>query len=102
MATVRDIAIIVVAVESIFILAALIILIMQVIGLVRFLREEIKPLITSAQETVGTVRGTANFMSENLVGPVVEVSSRVAGARAMLRSIRDTVSVHSSRRQRRS
>ena len=100
MATVRDIAIIVVAVESILILAALIILILQVIGLVRFLREEIKPLITSAQETVGTVQGTANFMSDNLVTPVVEISSRVAGARQMLRAIRETVGGRPSRRKR--
>jgi len=77
----RDIAIIVLAVESIVIGVLLSVLVIQVIRLVRLLREEIIPILNSTRETVGTVRGTASFVSDHLVQPVVKVASYTAGAR---------------------
>ncbi len=77
----RDIAIIVLAVESIVIGILLAVLVIQVIRLVKLLREEVMPILNSTQETVSTVRGTANFMSDHIVQPVVKVSSFAAGAR---------------------
>lgn len=81
MGTARDIAIIILAVESIVIGVLLAVLVIQVIRLVKLLREEVMPILNSTQETVSTVRGTASFMSEHLVQPVVKVSSFTAGAR---------------------
>lgn len=81
MATARDIAIVLLALESIVIGIILIVLVIQVIRLIKLLREEILPIVKSTQETVGTVRGTANFMSDHLVQPVVKASSYAAGAR---------------------
>lgn len=81
MGTARDIAIIILAVESIVIGVLLTVLVIQVIRLVKLLREEVMPILNSTQETVSTVRGTASFMSEHLVQPVVKVSSFTAGAR---------------------
>ncbi len=77
----RDIAIIVLAVESIVIGVLLAVLVIQVIRLVKLLREEVLPILNSTQETVSTVRGTATFMSDHIVQPVVKVSSFAAGAR---------------------
>lgn len=77
----RDIAIIVLALESIIIGVLLAILVIQVMKLVRMLREEVMPILKSTQDTVSTVRGTADFMSDHLVQPVVKVSSLAAGAR---------------------
>ncbi|MGQ9490832.1 MAG: hypothetical protein ACUVR4_09410 [Anaerolineae bacterium] len=77
----RDIAIIVLAIESIVIGILLAVLVVQVIRLVRLLREEVLPILNSTQETVSTVRGTATFMSDHLVQPIVKVSSYAAGAR---------------------
>ncbi len=77
----RDIAIIVLAVESIVVGVLLAILVIQVIRLVKLLREEVLPILNSTQETVSTVRGTATFMSDHLIQPVVKVSSYAAGAR---------------------
>jgi hypothetical protein len=57
------------------------VLVIQVIRLVRLLREEVMPILNSTQETVGTVRGTAAFVSDHLVQPMVKVSSYAAGAR---------------------
>lgn len=81
MGVARDIAIIVLAVESIVIGILLAILVIQVIRLVKLLREEVLPILNSTQETVSTVRGTATFMSDHLVQPIVKVSSYAAGAR---------------------
>ncbi len=81
MGTARDIAIIVLALESIIIGVLLAILVIQVMKLVRLLRDEAMPILRSTQDTVSTVRGTADFMSDHLVQPVVKVSSMAAGAR---------------------
>jgi len=77
----RDIAIIILALESIIIGVLLAILVIQVMKLVRMLREEVMPILKSTQDTVSTVRGTADFMSDRLVQPVVKASSLAAGAR---------------------
>ncbi len=81
MQTARDIAIIIVAFESIVIGILMAILVFQVIRLVRLLRDEVLPILNSTQETVGTVRGTATFVSEHVVQPVVSVASFTAGVR---------------------
>lgn len=84
-ATARDIAIIILAVESIIIGGLLIYLIFQVRSLIRLLREEVKPILDSTRETVGTVRGTTTLLSETVVHPVVEVAGYLAGVRQVLR-----------------
>ncbi len=83
----RDIAIIVLAVESIVVGVLLAILVIQVIRLVKLLREEVLPILNSTQETVSTVRGTATFMSDHLIQPVVKVSSYAAGARQAMSTL---------------
>lgn len=81
MTTIRDIAIIVLAVESIIIGIVLITLSWQVYRLVRLLQDEIRPLLQDVDQTVRTVQGTATFLSQNLVSPAIRVSSTVAGVR---------------------
>ena len=85
MAVVRDVAIIVLAVESIVIGVMLIVLIWEIRSLAKLLREEIKPILDSADETVRTMRGTTTFVSETLVNPIVRVSSFVSGVGQALR-----------------
>lgn len=77
----RDIAIIFLALESIVTLTLLSILIWQIWRLIKMLQTEILPVIRDAQDTVGTVRGTTTFVSENVVQPVVNTGSKVAGIR---------------------
>ena len=81
MSIARDVAIIILAVESIVIGVLLSILVIQVIRLVRMLRHEVLPILNSTQETVSTVRCTASFVSDHMVQPVVRVASYTAGAR---------------------
>ncbi len=75
---IRDIFIIFMAVESLFIGFALVILTIQLARLTNLLQHEIKPILESTNETVNTVRGTAIFVSENIVDPVMKLNGYVA------------------------
>ena len=93
--TIRDIAIIFVALEILILNALLIVLVWQVWRLVKMIQTEVKPIIKDTQETIGTVRGTADFVSANVVDPVVKTSSKLAGWRrsvsVMTEEIRGTM-----------
>ncbi len=77
-AVIRDIFIIFMAVESLLIGLTLVILIVQLARLINLLQNEIKPILDSTNETVSTMRGTVNFLSENLTGPVVKLNEYMA------------------------
>ncbi|MBC7262191.1 MAG: hypothetical protein H5T63_09265, partial [Chloroflexi bacterium] len=63
LAVVRDIAIIILALESIIIGIVLTVLLWQVRSLTRLLEQEIKPMLDSMRETIGTVKGTTSLVS---------------------------------------
>ena len=77
--TVRDIFIILMAVESMVIGFALIILVVQLASLTNLLQNEIKPILKSTSETINTLKGTTAFLSDNLATPVIKVNSQLAG-----------------------
>ncbi len=76
---IRDIFIIVVALESLVIGVALIILIIQLASLINLLQNEVRPILTATSETVNNLRGTAEFLGENVVEPVIKLNSYLAG-----------------------
>jgi hypothetical protein len=78
---VRDIFIIFMAFESLIIGAALVILAIQIAALINLLQNEVKPILQSTSDTVNTLRGTTEFLSENLVEPVIKLNSYLAGLR---------------------
>jgi hypothetical protein len=80
-ANIRDIFIIFMAFESLIIGAALVILVIQVAGLINLIQNEVKPILTATSETVNTLRGTTEFLGENLVNPVIKLNSYLAGMR---------------------
>jgi len=69
---IRDIAIVLVAVETFLMGLAVIILIFQVQSLIQVLRDEVQPLLRSVNDTASTVRGTTEFMSQNVVSPFIK------------------------------
>ena len=87
-ATVRDIAIILVAVEILIMNGLLLVLIWQIWRLVKMISAEIKPVIKDGQETVGTVKGSAEFVSTSFISPLIAFSSRLAGLRRSARVIK--------------
>jgi hypothetical protein len=80
-AVIRDIAIIVVAIESLFVFLLLGILVWQVWRLTKMIQTEVKPILDDTQETIGTLRGTTTFVSDHVVTPVTRTTSKMAGMR---------------------
>jgi len=78
-ARVRDIFIIFMALEFLVIGLALVILIVQLARLTYLLQNEVQPILESSRETADTLRGTAAFLSENLVEPVMKFNEYLAG-----------------------
>lgn len=76
---VRDIFIIIMALESLLLGVALIILIIQIAVLINVLKNEIKPILDTTNETVNHLRGTTAFLSNNLVEPVIKMNEYSAG-----------------------
>ncbi len=82
---VRDFSIIFLALSTIVTQIILVLLLLEIRSLSKTLRENVVPILQSADETVRTVRGTSVFVSDNVVTPVVRASSMVAGIQQTLR-----------------
>ena len=81
---IRDVFIIVVALESLLIGVAMIVMIVQLASLINLLQNEIRPILNATTETVNTLRGTAEFLGENVVEPVIKLNGYLAGLYRML------------------
>ena len=81
---IRDIFIIVVALESLVIGVALIVLVVQLASLINLLQNEVRPILKATNETVNNLRGTAEFLGENMVEPVIKLNGYMAGLNRML------------------
>jgi hypothetical protein len=86
-AVVRDLAIIIVAIQTIVISILLGVLIWQIWQLTAMIQNEVKPIVDDTQATVNTVRGTATFLSDNMVHPVVRSSRTLVRWQATLRAL---------------
>jgi predicted tellurium resistance membrane protein TerC len=81
---IRDVFIIVVSLESLVIGVALIVLIVQLASLINLLQNEVRPILKATNDTVNNLRGTAEFLGENVVEPVIKLNSYLAGLNRML------------------
>jgi hypothetical protein len=85
---IRDIFIIFMALESLVIGVALIILILQLATLINLIQNELKPILNSTNETVNTLRGTTTFLSNNLVEPVIKLNEYLAAIKRLIDLVR--------------
>ncbi len=83
-ALIRDIAIILLAVESLVIGAILIVRARQIRGLTKMLEEEIQPILESTKETATTVRGTTVFLSNTFVKPLINAVGYASAANRVM------------------
>ena len=81
---IRDVFVIVMALMSLFIGVAVVILVVQVASLVNLVQNEIRPILKATNETVNTLRGTAEFLGENVVEPVIKLNGYLAGVQRVL------------------
>jgi hypothetical protein len=80
----RDVFIIVAALESLLIGVAMIVLIVQLASLINLLQNEVKPILAATSETVNNLRGTAEFLGENMIEPVIKLNGYLAGLQRVL------------------
>ena len=78
-AKIKDVFIIFMALQSLFLGIILVVLIIQLARLINLLQNDIKPILDSTNETVSTLRGTTIFLSENVVEPVIKMNEYFAG-----------------------
>lgn len=77
-AQIRDIFIIFMALTSLVLGIALVVLIVQLAILINLLQNEIRPILDSTTETVNTLKGTTQFLSNNLTEPVIKLNEYLA------------------------
>ncbi|MFZ3070325.1 MAG: hypothetical protein WA110_04285 [Anaerolineaceae bacterium] len=85
---VRDIFIILLALEMFVIGVALVVLIIQVASLTNLLQNEVKPILNSTTETVNTLKGTVKFLSDNVSEPVIKLNQSMASVNKLLELLR--------------
>jgi hypothetical protein len=51
------------------------------------IREHIVPAIQKVDDTAKTVKGTATFVSESVVSPIIKTAGAAAGAKAMVQTL---------------
>jgi predicted PurR-regulated permease PerM len=66
------------ALTSLVLGIALVVLIAQLAILINLLQNEIRPILDSTTETVNTLKGTTQFLSNNLTEPVIKLNEYLA------------------------
>ncbi len=85
---IADVFIIFMGLEFLIIGLVLVILIIQLARLINLLQNEIKPIVESTNETVSTLRGTTQFLSDNLSEPVIRLNEYMAGLSEFFKIVR--------------
>ncbi len=75
---VRDIFIILLALQMFVVGVALIVLIIQLATLTNLLQNEVRPILHSTTDTVNTLKGTVKFLSDNVTEPVIKLNTSIA------------------------
>lgn len=90
----RDIAFIVMALETLILMLLVLIVIVLLFVVVILIYDRVIPIleqmnktINTVVETVHTVRGTTTFVGEKVVSPFIEVSSYAAGLARILKGV---------------
>ncbi len=81
---IRDVFIIVVAFETLVVGVALVVLLIQLASLINLLQNEVKPILEATSETIRTLRGTAAFLGESVVEPVIKLNGYLASIQRVL------------------
>ena len=83
----RDVLLMILIMESILVIAALAILMLQAAGFLIMLKTEVKPILDNARETTRLSKATAQFINSNAVDPLIQIKSFLSGLLAFLREL---------------
>jgi amino acid permease len=81
----RDVFIIFMALASLVLGIALVVLIIQLAVLINLLQNEIRPILDSTNETVNTLKGTTQFISDNITEPVIKLNQYLAMIKKLIK-----------------
>ncbi len=84
---VRDIAVIFLALATVLVVLLLGALVGVAIWLGLLIRDHLIPLLAAATETMTKAKGTVEFVGEAVARPIVRTYGRVAGLRALIRTL---------------
>lgn len=93
-ANIRDIFIIILAIESLVVGVFLILMLWQLWKLIKLLREEVIPLLDTTKETVEQVKHTTTFVGQSVAAPIISVSGLLSGTKAMVDTLRGKKEPH--------
>ena len=88
----RDIFLLILILESVLVITALAILMLQAAGFLIMLKTEVKPILHNARETTRLSKATAQFINSNAVDPLIQIKSFLSGLLAFLREL---IRIHS-------
>lgn len=83
----RNLFMIVLGLEGILIIGSIAVLIVQIARLVNMLKRDVQPVLTTAQETVNTAKGTVEFVGDNTVRPIIKASAFMSGVGVVIRDV---------------
>lgn len=86
-AIIRDLFLILLALQGMIITLALVVMILQLASLINLLENEVNPIVKNLQDTSNTIKGTAEFLSENVTSPVIETSAWLSGVSTFTKEI---------------
>ncbi len=84
---IRDIVVIIIAIEGILIVVGLAVLIAQIARLVNLLQTETRPILDNAAAAAKSAKGTADFVGENVAEPIIKAGGFFAGLGVFLREL---------------
>jgi hypothetical protein len=91
LAALRDVAIVVLALESFLITFIMLVIVILLWDLLAVIQRDLIPLLRSTLESVdqtaGTVQGTTTFISEYFIAPLIQFASMLAGIQAALQAL---------------
>jgi len=83
----RDISIIFLSLSGVLVVLLLGALVGVMVWLALLLKDKVIPLLEQLTEAAARVRGTTEFVSEEVVSPIISAYGTVAGLRAMIRTV---------------
>lgn len=84
----RDVLIIFMALGLLLVGISLVILIVQLAVLTNLIQNEVRPILNSTTTTVNTLKGTVQFLSDNLTEPVIKLNETLAMSKRFFDVIR--------------
>ena len=84
---IRNLFMIVIGLEGMLIIGSIAVLIVQITRLVNMLKRDVQPVLTTAQETVNTAKGTVEFVGDNTVRPIIRASAFMSGVGVVFRDV---------------